>query len=31
MLRRATLDLGGRDAPTVSLVRATRSLLRTRA
>ncbi|MBB3712966.1 putative hemolysin [Limimaricola variabilis] len=31
MLRKATLALGGRDAPTVSLVRATRPLLRTRA
>lgn len=31
MLRRATLALGGRDAPTVSLVRSTRSVLRTRA
>ncbi|MCZ4260899.1 lysophospholipid acyltransferase family protein [Limimaricola sp. G21655-S1] len=31
MLRRATLALGGRDAPTVSLVRSTRSVLRGRA
>ncbi|MGR3463358.1 lysophospholipid acyltransferase family protein [Limimaricola sp.] len=31
MLRRATLALGGRDAPTVSLVRSTRPLLRTKA
>ncbi len=31
MLRRATLGLGGRDAPTVSLVRSTRPILRTRA
>ena len=31
MLRRVTLGLGGRDAPTVSLLRATRPLLRSRA
>ena len=31
MLRKATLGLGGRDAPTVSLLRSTRPILRTRA